>query len=89
MVLGSFGQFWAVKGGFKPSFGHRPAQNRFWTAQNRTLCKINECSNIISLLHQHVVVVATDEEEEAKEEMKWKRRRKGMGSDSNGDSDIQ
>ena len=27
-VLDSFGQFWTVKGGFEPSLGHYPAQNR-------------------------------------------------------------
>ena len=33
-VLDSFGQ---SKGGFKPSFGHRTAQNRSRISQNRTL----------------------------------------------------
>ena len=44
-VSDSSGRFWAVKGGFRPSFGHRPAQNRFWTAQNRTLTEVRRKKN--------------------------------------------
>ena len=63
VVWGSFGHFWAVNGGFKPSFGHRPAQNRFgqpktepWSLSRDIHYFHCHFSHVIIIVKEHYII---------------------------------